>query len=38
MTKGSQDTEIVEIRRKFFDYFMKRIGKVKHIFTSPITQ
>jgi hypothetical protein len=36
--KGNKDVENIEIRKKFFDYYMKRIGKIKHLFTCPITR
>lgn len=31
--------ENIETRRKFFDFFLKRLAEVKHLFSSnPITQ
>ena len=37
-TKGNKDTDNVELRKRFFDMFMKRIGRVKHLFTCHLTK
>lgn len=38
VTQGGKDTGNVELRKRFFDFFMKRIGRIKHLFTCSITR
>lgn len=38
LTQGNKDAENIEIRKKFFDYFLKRLSKSKHFYKCTVTQ